>query len=93
MFEMNRVHLLSIPMVAESLSIWNTLSFLGVEVLVVIAITVKQLIGGVVIDGFVVIKSFTQAPIFNFLVFNLSLPLFSIHLILFLIFLTHFNIL
>ena len=80
MCEMHRVHLLSIPMVAEYVSIWNTLSFLGVEVLVGIAITGKKSIGGIVIDGFVIIKQSTQAPILNFLVMNLSLPLFSIQL-------------
>ena len=93
MCEMHREHLLSIPMVAESVSILNSLSFLGAEVLVGIAITEKQLIGGVVIDGFITIKSFTQAPIFNFLVLYLSLPLFIIHLIILLIFLTHFILL
>ena len=67
--------MLSTPMVDESVSIWNTLSFMGVEVLVDIAITGNQLIGGIFIDGFVIIKSFTQAPIFNFLVLNMSLPL------------------
>ena len=90
MCKMHREHLLSIPMVAESVSILNTLSFLGVEVLVGIAITGKQLIGEIVINGFVTIKSFNQAPIFNFLVLYLSLPLFSIDLMFFLIFLTHF---
>ena len=86
---MDRQHLLSIHMVTESVSILNSLSFLVVEVLVGIAITGKQLIGGIVIDGLFTIKSFTQAPIFNFLVLYLSLPLFSIHLIFLLIFLTH----
>ena len=75
MCEMHRVHLLSIPMVAESVSIWNTILFLGVEVLVGIAITGNQLIGGIIIYGFFIIKSFNQAPIFNFLFMNLSLPL------------------
>ena len=89
MCEMHREHLLSIPMVADSVSILNTLSFLGVEVLVGIAIKGNQLIGGIVIDEFFTIKSFAQAPIFNFLVLYLILPLFSIHLIFFLIFLTH----
>ena len=56
MCEMHRVHLLSIPMVAEYVSIWNTLSFLGVEVLVGLSITGNQLIGRIVIDGFVIIK-------------------------------------
>ena len=51
--------MLSTPMVDESVSIWNTLSFMGVEVLVDIAITGNQLIGGIFIDGFVIIKSFT----------------------------------
>ena len=77
MCEMHRVHLLSIPMVAEYISIWNTLSFRGVEVLVGIDITGKKLIGGIVIDGFVIIKSLNQAAIFNFLVLNLSLPLLA----------------
>ena len=90
MSEMHREHLLYIHMVADSVSILNTLSFLGVEVLVGIAITGKQLIVGIVINGFFTIKSFTQAHIFNFLVLYLSLPLFSIHLIFLLIFLTHF---
>ena len=90
MCEMHREHLLSIPMVTESVYILKTLLFLGVEVLVGIAITIKLLIGGIFINGFVTINSFTQAPIFNFLVLYLSLPLFSIHLIFFLIFLTHF---
>ena len=86
MCEIHREHPLSIPMVAESVSILNSLSFLGVEVLVGIAITGKQLIGEIFIDGFVTIKSFAQAPIFNLLVLYLSLPLFSIHLIFLLIF-------
>ena len=81
MCDMHREHLLSIPMVAESVSILNSLSFLGVEVLVGIAITGNQLIGGIVINGFFTIKSFTQNPIFNFLVLYLILPLFSMHLI------------
>ena len=76
MCEMHRVHLFYIPMVAESVSIYNTLSFLVVEALVGISITGNQLIGGIVIDQFFIIKSLTQAPIFNFLVLNLSLPLF-----------------
>ena len=90
MFEMNREHLLSIPMVAESVSILNSLSFLGVEVLVGIAIKGNQLIGWIFIDVLFTIKSFTQALIFNFLVLYLILPFFSIHLIFLLIFLTHF---
>ena len=90
MYEIHREHLLSIPMAAESVSILNSLSFLGVEVLVGITSTGKQLIGGIVIDGSFTIKSFTQAPIFNFLVLYLILPPFSIHLIFHLIFLTHF---
>ena len=73
---MHREHLLSIPMVAESVSVLKTLTFLGVEFLVCISVTGKKLIGGIVIDGFVTIKSFTQDPIFNFLVMYLSLPLF-----------------
>ena len=77
MCDMHRLHLLYIPMGSESVSIWNTLSFLGVEVLVGIAITGKKLMGGIVIDGFLIIKSFTQAPIFNFLVLNLSLLLLA----------------
>ena len=47
---------LCISQIAESVSILNTLSFLGVEVLVGIAITGKQLIGGIVIDGLFTIK-------------------------------------
>ena len=86
MCKIHRVHLFSIPMVSESVFIWNTLSFLGVYVLGGVAVTGKQLIGGIVIYGFVIVKSFTQAPIFNFLVLNLSLPLFCIDLIFFLIF-------
>ena len=90
MCEMHKEYLLSIPIVAESVSILNTLSSLGVEVLVDIAIAGKQLIGGIVVNGFVTIKSFTQSTIFNFLVLYLSLPLFSIHIIFFLILLTNF---
>ena len=56
MCEVHSEHLLSIPMVAESVSILNTLSFLGVEFLVGIVITGKQLIEGIVIDGLVTIK-------------------------------------
>ena len=93
MCEMHRVHLFYIPMVAESVYICNTLSFLVVEALVGISITGNQLIGGIFIDRFVIIKSFTQAPIFNFLFLNLSLPLFGIHLIFSLIFITHFILL
>ena len=81
MCEMHREHLLSIPMVAESVSILNSLSSLGVEVLVGIAITGNQLIGGIFINGLFTIKSFTQAPIFNFLVLYMILPPFRMHLI------------
>ena len=93
MCEMHRENTLSIPMVDESVSILNSLSFLGVGVLMGIAITGNHLIGGIVLDGLFIIKSFTKAPIFNFLVLYLILPLFSIHLIFLLIFLTHFILL
>ena len=77
MCEMHREHLLSIPMVAESVSILNTLSFLGVEVFVGIVVTGKQLIGGIFINGLFTIKSFTQAPIFKLLVMYLILLLLA----------------
>ena len=56
MCDMHREHLLSIPMFAESVSILNSVSFLGVEILVGMAITGKYLIGGIVIDGLFTIK-------------------------------------
>ena len=72
---MHREHRLSIPIGVDSVSIQTTLSILGVlVVLAVIAMAVKQLAIGFVIDE-LSIKSFTHWPSLFFLEQYLIVPI------------------